>query len=221
MPGRHEGGKSPAVRGGVQHESAGSELGRDTPADDRPYIVGVEFTLLPGYRVPVWVAKVDAKTYKYDPYDPPLTERALYNSLNVPRRYVEFRGVELGRLPVILATGVDVEPATAPIFASDFHKAWEYGGWPKVVMAFDGDHLQPTHCEIIISDTTADEITRLMAAYPTCIHDPAGERLWLTRFPETDTRAASPYEAEYARWIPANPFDALLAVFVFLPEDDS
>lgn len=212
---------SGAVRDGAHHKSTGSEPDRDTPADDRSYIVGVEFTLLPGHRVPVWVTKVDAKTYKYDPYDPPFTGRALCKSLNVPHRYVEFRGVELGRLPVILATGMDVEPTTAPIFVSDFDKAWEYGGWPKVVMAFDGNHLQPTHREIIVSDTTADEITRLMADYPTRIEDPAGERLWLTRFPETDTRAASQYEAEYARWIPANPFDALLAVFVFLPEDDS
>lgn len=30
-----------------------------------------------------------------------------------------------------------------------------------------------------------------------------------------------PYEREFARWIPGNPFDALLAVFVFMPEDDS
>jgi hypothetical protein len=67
---------------------------------------------------------------------------------------------------------------------------------------------------------TADEIARLMADYPTRIEVVAGERLWLTRFPETDTRAASLYEAAYARWIPGDPFDVLLAVFVFMPEDD-
>lgn len=55
-----------------------------------------------------------------------------------------------------------------------------------------------------------------MADYPTRIEDLTGERLWLTWFPETDPRAATPYEADYARWIPGNPFDALLVVFVFV-----
>jgi hypothetical protein len=121
---------------------------------------------------------------------------------------------------MILTTGVDVEPTTAPIFVSDFDKAWEYGGLPKVVMAFDGTHLQPTCREIIFSETTDDEITGFMGDYPTRIEDRAGERIWLTRFPRTDTRSSTPYEAEYARWIPGNPLEALLAVFVFLPDDD-
>jgi hypothetical protein len=116
---------------------------------------------------------------------------------------------------------VDVEPTTAPIFVSDFDKAWEYGGWPKVVMAFDGMCLQRTYREIVISETTAEQITKLMVDYPTRIDDLAGERLWLTRFPQTDTRATSPYEREFARWIPGNPFDTLLTVFVFMPEDES
>lgn len=178
----------------------------------------MEFSLLAAQPAPVWATPVDAKTYGHKP---PITERALRESFDVLSPHVEFRGVGFDRLPTIRATGVDVEPTTAPIFVSDFNKAWEYGDWPKVVMAFDGRHLQYTYREIIISDTTADEITRLMVHYPIRIEDLAGERLRLTRFPETDPRAVSPYESAYARWIPGNPFDALLAVFVFMPEGDS
>jgi hypothetical protein len=87
-------------------------------------------------------------------------------------------------------------------------------------MAFDGTHLERTYREVIISDTAADEINRLMVDYPTRVEDLAGERLWLTRFPKTDTRATSAYEREFARWIPGDPFVALLAVFVFVPEGD-
>jgi hypothetical protein len=83
-------------------------------------------------------------------------------------------------------------------------------------MAFDGMHLERTYREVIISDTAADEINRLMVDYPTRVEDLAGERLWLTRFPETDTRTTSAYEREFARWIPGDPFVALLAAFVFM-----
>ena len=160
---------------------------------------------------------VEAKAHRHHP---PITERALCESFDVLSRDTEFRGVALDRLPAILANGVDVEPVTAPIFVSEFSKAWEYGGWPKAVMAFSRMHLECTYREIIIADTDTDEITRLMVDYPTRIEDQAGERLWLTRLPEADARAASSYEREFARWIPGDPFDALLAVFVFMIEDD-
>ena len=182
-----------------------------------PYSLCVEFKLLADRPVSVWTAAVDAKAHQVHP---PVTERSLRESFDVLSWDTEFRGVGLGRLPAILAAGVDVEPTTAPIFVSDFDKAWEYGGWPKVVMAFDGTHLERTYREVIISDTAADEINRLMVDYPTRVEDLAGERLWLTRFPKTDTRATSAYEREFARWIPGDPFVALLAVFVFVPEGD-
>lgn len=175
----------------------------------------VEFKLLTAEPVPVWAAAVDVKTYEHRS---PLRNIDLRKSFDVLRRYVEYRGVKWDRLQAILATGVDVEPTTHPIFVSDFDKAWEYGRWPKVVMAFDGRQLQPTYREVILSDTTADEIAQLMVDYPTRIESVAGDRVWLTRFPAADPRAASSYEAAFARWIPGDPFDALLAVFVFVPE---
>jgi hypothetical protein len=133
--------------------------------------------------------------------------------------YIEFRGVSYDRLPAILATGIDVEPATGDRtdIRVRLRQAWDYGDWPKVIMVFDGMHLGYTYRQIT-SDTPAEEVARLMMEYPTSIQDHSGERIWLTRLPETDSRAASSYEAEFARWIPGNPFDALRAVFVFMPD---
>jgi hypothetical protein len=91
--------------------------------------------------------------------------------------------------------------------ASDFDKSREYEDWPKVIMAVDGMHLDYTYREIT-SDTPADEAARLTLEYPTRIQDRSGERIWPTRLPETDPRAASSYEAELARCIPRDPFDA-------------
>lgn len=89
-------------------------------------------------------------------------------------------------MPTILATGIDVESTTAPIFVSDFNKAWEYGDWPKVIMVFDGMHLDYTYRQIT-SDTPAEEVAGLMMEYPTGIQDHSGECIWLTRLPETDS----------------------------------
>jgi hypothetical protein len=88
-----------------------------------PYSLCVEFKLLTDRPVPVWIAAIDAKTHQHHP---PITERALRKSFDVLSWDTEFRGVGLDRLPTILATGVDVEPTTAPIFVSEFDKAWEY-----------------------------------------------------------------------------------------------
>jgi hypothetical protein len=82
----------------------------------------VEFKLLRAEPVPVWAAAIDVETYRHHP---PVTERALRESFGLLGRYTDFRGIGLGRLPTILATGIDVEPTTAPIFVSGFDKAWE------------------------------------------------------------------------------------------------
>jgi hypothetical protein len=185
-------------------------------ATERPYSLCVEFQQLFAQPVPVWAAKMDTKTNRYN--KAPLGHAELRKTFDVLHRSVKFRGVELDRLPTVLAAGVDVEPTTAPIFVSDFEKAWEYGGLPKAVMAFDGKLLEPTYREVIVAETTDDEIVKLMADYPTRIEVASGERLHLSRFPETDPRAASRYEMEYARWIPGDPFEALVAVFLFLSD---
>jgi hypothetical protein len=150
--------------------------------------VRVEFKLVTAEPVPVWVTEVDANAFGYRP---PLDEMDLCKSVDLPMGDVEFRSVSWDRLPTILATRVDVEPAADPTFVSDFAKAWEYGGLPKVVMAFDGNQLQRTFREVVLADATAEEIAQLMIDYPTRIEAVAGDRLWLTRFSSTDRRAAS------------------------------
>jgi len=52
-----------------------------------------------------------------------------------------FRGVSYDRLPQILDTGVDVVPRTERLFVGEYSKAWEYGGLPKVMMAFDREKV--------------------------------------------------------------------------------
>jgi len=178
----------------------------------------VEFKLRGTEPVPVWEATVDAGTFRHRA---PVTEIELWQSFDVLRGgWPAFRDVSCDRLPAILATGIDVGPTTAPIFVSDFDKAGEYGGWPKVIMALDGERLDRTYREIP-PDTGAEEGARLMLDYPNRTPSLSGECIWLTRLPATDPRAATAYEIEYARWIPGNPFDALQAVFVFIPEGDS
>jgi hypothetical protein len=76
-----------------------------------------------------------------------------------------------------------VEPTNAPIFVSDFGKAWEYRNWPKAIMAFDGRHRARTYREIA-TDTAAEEIAGLMPQYPTEIPVYSGERIQLTRLLE-------------------------------------
>jgi hypothetical protein len=126
-----------------------------------------------------------------------------------------FRGVEIERISCILSTGVDVEPTTAPIYSTDrFDKAVEYGGVPKVVMAFDPSYLDYTYREVP-SSASLNEINTLKQIFPTEISVKEGSSLWLTKLAFDDPRASTYYEIEYSRWIPGNPFDALKAVIIF------
>jgi hypothetical protein len=45
-------------------------------------------------------------------------------------------------------TGIDVEPTDARIYVAGLEKSWEYGGWPKVIMALDQEQLESTYREI-------------------------------------------------------------------------
>lgn len=176
----------------------------------------VQFTQVPDTRVPVWATVIDAR--KCDLRPPVAAFHLRLSGLIEP--WPDFRAVSYDRLPVILRTGIDVEPATAPIYVAGFEKSWEYGGWPKVIMALDGRQLERTYREIP-ADTPRDEIAQLMQDYPTRLESETGEYLWLTRLPQSDPGVGSLYERYDARWIPGDPFDALIAVFVFMPEDPS
>lgn len=126
-----------------------------------------------------------------------------------------FRAVNADRVPAILLTGIDVEPTDAPIFASGLDKAWEYGNFPKAMMTFDLQHLEPSW-KMLSADASESELADVSARYPTVLRYRDGERLWCTRFAAEDPRAGSRYEMEYGYWVPGDPFDALVAVFLFV-----
>jgi hypothetical protein len=126
-----------------------------------------------------------------------------------------FRGVSIDRLPSTITTGIDVEPSTAPIFVADLDKALEYGGWPKLVLALNHACLDRTYREIGAT-ASADEIESLRHTFPTMLTSTDGTHLWLSRFPEDSPYLQSFYESYYARWIPGDAKEALIAVFIFV-----
>src|SRR5262249_46250788 len=131
-----------------------------------------------------------------------------------------FRAVGADRLSAILSNGIDVEPTRSVIMVDCFEKAWEYGGWPKVMQALDWSCLDQSWREIP-TDTPPGELTELRKIFPALLTSIDGSKLWLSRLPEGDPRIASSYEVSYGRWIPGNPFEALKAILVFSrPEDE-
>lgn len=72
-----------------------------------------------------------------------------------------FRGVPVTRLGAVLTTGVDVDPTDAPIYCSDFDKAWEYGGTSmgeglRLVYALDPRKVDRTFRTLPLSATASE-----------------------------------------------------------------
>ena len=70
---------------------------------------------------------------------------------------VTMRGVEIGRLPTILSTGIDVDPTDGVIYCEVGDKAYEYGGFPKVIMVLRykndaGTQVTFPACRIVYPD---------------------------------------------------------------------
>jgi hypothetical protein len=131
----------------------------------------------------------------------------------------EFRGVSLERLPTVLQQGIDIQPTTGVISADFPDKAFEYGGWPKVLLALNPHSLRRTFREIS-ADSPEDEIQRVRCEFPTIVKSVDGSNLWCTPLREDDPRIATDYEIAYAHWIPGDAWTALKAIFIFIrPED--
>jgi hypothetical protein len=179
----------------------------------------MQYELLIEAPVPVWVV-TDCDDR------PPMTagtDEALYRteeSSAAADRYPLFRGVSLDRFLPVFTTGVDVEPTDAPIYCSDFDKAWEYGGsspgvGPRVIFALDQDMLERTFQTLPI-DATPEEIAAVRTTYPHHHEEhPAG--LWFSRI----DRYVPSQEVPYAYWIPGNAKDALMAIFLLGVERDA
>jgi hypothetical protein len=132
-------------------------------------------------------------------------------------RFCSFRGVSIDRLGGVLKTGVDVEPTDAVFWVNELQKALEYGGWPKVLMAFDSERLKRSWIEID-ENAPAGEIGRIRRDYPTVIPD--GEKLYCSRLPSDAPQLMTAYEFQHAFWIPGEALEALKALFiVFRPQD--
>lgn len=122
---------------------------------------------------------------------------------------VLFRGVKLTRLGQIMDTGCDVTPSTAPIYASRFAgKAMEYG---DVVMAFDSAKLDKTYRKVSKSENP-EILSRLKEQYSTVLE--VGDSLWFSKLPPDDERIGTMYESYYTFFIPGDPREALLLLFL-------
>lgn len=130
-----------------------------------------------------------------------------------------FRGVEINHLDDVLRYGIDVSPTDSVIYADFPDKALEYGGWPKLLMAFNAEHLRWTFIEIA-ANSSEELKAQVFKEFPTMLPSSDGSRLWCTRLGTGDPRIASAYERSYAWWIPGDPWRALKALFILVrPED--
>jgi hypothetical protein len=126
---------------------------------------------------------------------------------------VLFRAVEITKLGQVIRTGCDVVPSNAPLFASDYaSKAWEYGGTNKVVMVFERARLQETFKKVRSSEAP-EILRRIRSEYPSA-KEIDRDWLWFSRLPLGDGRIATVYETDYSFFIPGNPQEALLMVFL-------
>lgn len=132
--------------------------------------------------------------------------------------FSKFRAVELDRLESVLRYGIDVEPKDSVIFADGFDKAWEYGGFPKLMMILDRSRLDASWRDVPASTPPA-ELADLRRTFPTMVQMPDGQ-FWLSRLPESNRRLATPYEGAYGYWIPGSPFNALQGILLFARDID-
>jgi hypothetical protein len=172
-------------------------------------VVHVKYLLLSEEPVPVWVAVTDP--CRRPP--PGADEGPVFDAF---AQGCDFRGVSIDRLPSILRFGIDVQPTDAPIYVGEFEKAWEYGEFPKVVMALDVAHAKPTF-RGMQDDVSQGELDELRAIYPYSYR--VDDQTWLSRIDDPNP-AVRGYEAAYARWIPGDPFGALRGVFVYVSAAD-
>ncbi|MCA2265182.1 hypothetical protein A5626_01705 [Mycobacterium marseillense] len=171
----------------------------------------MEFQLLMEKPVPVWLLEGNSK-----PNVSVGRREALYPHLEgvmLADRMPVFRGVHIDRFLTVMTTGVDVEPTNAPIYCSDFEKAWEYGGpshchGPRMMFALHQGQLEKTF-RVLPMDATVSEIAEVRRTYPHQHHEHP-DALWFSRI---DFYKPA-YEAPYGYWIPGNAKDALMAVFL-------
>jgi hypothetical protein len=163
--------------------------------------------------VPIW----GVETYQGEAFD--VVAEPFINLLLANEGGVTMRGVEIGRLPTILSTGIDVDPTDGVIYCEFGDKAYEYGRFPKVILTFryrDDAGRQVTFpvFRTVFSDSSRESVREARSLYPFELgrDDEARERRCRVQ-PESEAHAN--YLSAYGYFIPGNPWDALTAVFVF------
>ncbi|MGH3331439.1 MAG: hypothetical protein ACRDPJ_09055 [Nocardioidaceae bacterium] len=132
---------------------------------------------------------------------------------------VTLRGVEIGRLPTILSSGIDVDPTHGIIYCEFGDKAYEYGGFPKVIMVFRykndaGRQVTLPVFRTVFPNSSPDSVAEARKLYPFQLgRDSAGREHRCRVQPESQAHAN--YLSACGYFIPGNPWDALTAVFVF------
>ena len=131
-------------------------------------------------------------------------------TVRAAKRFLQYRGVALERLPIVLRSGCDVEPPDRAFWSAErIDKALEYGGLEKVLLVYDPRRL--TRAWVVIeADCPAQDRADLARLYPTIVWD-NGESTKLSRLPPSEYHGGIGYD-DYAHWIPADPFEALLLI---------
>jgi hypothetical protein len=133
------------------------------------------------------------------------------------KRLLQYRGVALGRLPTILRTGIDTEPAHGVFWSSDrIDKAIEFGGPDKVLLVFDRRRLKPAWV-ILDRKCPREERREVERAYPTVVWE-TEQSTKLSRLPANEYHGGIGYD-DYAYWIPDDPFGALMLIIAVAPPE--
>lgn len=129
--------------------------------------------------------------------------------------FTQSRGVRADRLGHVLRTGIDVSPTDSPIFAEiGLDKALEYGcDGDQLILLLDVRKLRRTFREVP-ADSDASLLAELRQSFQTELRSKDGKSIWFSRLGKDGGGAGTSYEADYAWWIPGDPWEALRGLIV-------
>lgn len=132
-----------------------------------------------------------------------------------------YRGVANARLDRVLGSGIDVEPTTAPFFASLFaEKALKYGGSPKVMIVLHASALDRTSRDLD-ARTSARGIAAVRENFPTRFELEDHSKIRFSRFYSDSVRTPLEGEDSFGFWIPGDAKRAIVAALRIESELDS
>ena len=173
----------------------------------------MEYVRVSDAPVPIWFAELAA-----DPEVPEIVDAPILELIK-QHGGLAFRGVSGSRLPTILRTGVDVEPADSVIYC-DFtpDKAFEYGGPDKVMLVLrccrsDKTPVLRRAVTQILPDTPPELVQEAEELYPYEIRRSDAGVTRCRVLPESPARLE--YLSVYGHFIDGDPWDALVGILVY------